>query len=458
MVAWGVALCLTGCVDLFERPTARPPVDAAIDGPPVDRGPDAEPDAAPVCLPITERCNGVDDDCDGETDERVAGLGGPCTAGDGACAVAGVIVCGGAEGPICDAAPRSEAAADERCNGVDDDCDGATDEDFGVICCGPDDAGPPCNGCPAGSHRPPAGWVCIPAGEFEMGHLDPDSDLHPDARRHHVILSDPLWMMDTEVTRAGWAAVVGGDPAHRWLDAPSCREDARDLCPVQRVSWFDAVWFAHRAAEAAGLAPCYDGEAFAGCVGEPGEGCPGERLVCDGGSGAFDCRGEDGAPLPEVGAVALRCPGLRLPTEAEWEYANRAGAGSLFSSGDHVDDLGAVAWYADNSGMQPQRVAIDKRQPPAHPAALEPPDVHRWGLHDMHGNVAEWVQDGYAQYPDGSVSDPLIADVEAKVVRGGHYASGPTRCMSAARASQPPDWREASIGFRLVRPVVPMAE
>ena len=127
--------------------------------------------------------------------------------------------------------------------------------------------------------------------------------------------------------------------------------------------------------------------------------------------------------------------GFRLPTEAEWEYACRAG-----TTGDHSGVLDETAWYEANSGGE------------THPVGLKQPNA--WGLHDMHGNVWEWCQDWYGEYPTGLVADPQGPPAgEKRVSRGGGWnAFGPS-CRSAFRDGNVPDARYGDLGFRLVRDV-----
>jgi formylglycine-generating enzyme required for sulfatase activity len=122
----------------------------------------------------------------------------------------------------------------------------------------------------------------------------------------------------------------------------------------------------------------------------------------------------------------------RLPTEAEWEYACRAGTQKAFSFGTEVKALGAYAWYRDNAGGQ------------THPVGQKEPNA--WGLYDMHGNVREICQDWYGDYSTGSVVDPVGPDSgQDRVWRGGTWGATPTDCRCGERSRG----RHANANFRL---------
>lgn len=130
----------------------------------------------------------------------------------------------------------------------------------------------------------------------------------------------------------------------------------------------------------------------------------------------------------------------RLPTEAEWEYACRAGSRTAFCFGGDDTHLGAYAWYDASSGRKTRPVA--SRKPNA------------WGLHDMHGNVWEWCADGYSSNTYGSelVVDPKgPSHAENRVMRGGAWYNRPVFCRSARRDFAPPGHRDDGLGFRVVR-------
>jgi len=146
----------------------------------------------------------------------------------------------------------------------------------------------------------------------------------------------------------------------------------------------------------------------------------------------------------------------RLPTEAEWEYACRAGTETAYSFGDDPDALEEYAWYFDNGDDQYQLVGQKKPNP--------------WGLFDMHGNVAEWVLDGHDAYPADPQTDPLKWPTELypRVVRGGSWDDDPEQLRSAARTRSRKGWKVQDpqlpksiwyhtdakhVGFRLVRPL-----
>jgi formylglycine-generating enzyme required for sulfatase activity len=250
----------------------------------------------------------------------------------------------------------------------------------------------------------PGGYVRIEPGAFTMG--SPAGELgraagevqHQEVQ-HQVTITRAFLMKTTEVTQAEWQAVMGNNPSR----FAACGGD----CPVEEVSWNDAVDYVNLLSNAAGLASCYDAiRAFAG----------------------------------------LDCTGYRLPTEAEWEYAARAGTVTAFYTGDitqqncdPVDpNLDLAGWYCGNAGGTP------------HPVGEKQPNA--WGLHDMHGNVFEWVHDWYGDYPAGDVVDPLgPAAGGNRVIRGGSWSRDAQNARAAGRNRFDPDFRLDHIGFRPAR-------
>jgi formylglycine-generating enzyme required for sulfatase activity len=139
-----------------------------------------------------------------------------------------------------------------------------------------------------------------------------------------------------------------------------------------------------------------------------------------------------------------RTDSYRLPTEAEWEYAARSGKETAYCFGDDAAELGGYAWYIENSGIK------------THPVAKKQPNA--WGLCDMHGNVWEWCQDWYGDYPSGEVVDPVCPeplDLRSSfhVFRGGGWYCNAQNCRSANRDSYPVVNGPYGLGFRLVLPV-----
>jgi formylglycine-generating enzyme required for sulfatase activity len=130
---------------------------------------------------------------------------------------------------------------------------------------------------------------------------------------------------------------------------------------------------------------------------------------------------------------------VRLPTEAQWEYACRAGSIAKFYFGDDDSALGEYAWYTNNSNQEPHPVGLKR--------------ANNFGLYDMHGNVWEWCSDWYTDsYPEGDSADPRGASSGWEhVQRGGSWTNGPPRsCRSARRNWVDPDLRQATVGFRVV--------
>jgi uncharacterized protein (TIGR02996 family) len=134
---------------------------------------------------------------------------------------------------------------------------------------------------------------------------------------------------------------------------------------------------------------------------------------------------------------ALTNEAFRLPTEAQWEYACRAGATTVYSTGDHAADLDRAAWYGKTSGGRPRPVG--QKEPNA------------WGLYDMHGNVLEWCQDGDREYGRAAVVDPVYRQGNRLVVRGGGFRSTTRGCRCAFRYQRDASTEEAIIGCRVLQ-------
>ena len=142
---------------------------------------------------------------------------------------------------------------------------------------------------------------------------------------------------------------------------------------------------------------------------------------------------------------------VRLPTEAEWEYACRAGATTRFSFGEKEASLHVYGNYADKAAaklVRSDRKHNDRHDRTARVHSYKP---NAWGIHDMHGNVAEWCADYSAPYPAKPVKDPKGPEKgKGRVVRGGSWDTLPTACRSAARAGVREEYRAGNLGFRVV--------
>ena len=234
--------------------------------------------------------------------------------------------------------------------------------------------------------------VVIPAGRFQMGSDSGKEDESP----AHVVQIDSLLMDRYEMTQANYAKVAP-------INGSRFKGPDR---PVEMISWAEAALYCNKRSRAEGFAPCYN---------------------------------------EETGECDFTADGYRLPTEAEWEYACRAGTTTPYSFGGDPRLLGKYAWYGENAGKE------------THPVGKKKPNP--WGLYDMYGNVAEWCNDAYDKdyYKHSPPSNPRGGDdAQRRVIRGGAWNSSPDACRSAYRVGENPGFEDAcfardACGFRCVR-------
>ena len=234
-----------------------------------------------------------------------------------------------------------------------------------------------------------AKFVLIPAGSYLMGSPTSEGGRDMDENLHQVTISRPFYIQTTEMMQWQWEKVMG--------ENSSQFEECGGRCPMENVSWCDVQQFI-------------------------------EKLNA----------------LEETNLY-------RLPTEAEWEYAARAGTATRFHWGNYNDckriNYGNSIISRECKGFNPGA--------PVKVGSFEPND---WGLYDMHGNVWEWVQDAAdwqgrvvtKTYRDG-VTDPVSKEGELRIHRGGSWMNRASDCRAANRSTSSPDTRTSMIGFRLVR-------
>ncbi len=290
----------------------------------------------------------------------------------------------------------------------------------------------------------------VPAGTFRMGSPAEEDGRDADETPRQVTLRRGFWLSETEVTQGQWARQMDTEPSF----LAACGDD----CPVERVSWFDALAFANRASEAMGMKACYE---LIDCEGEPGSGCALGEDWCH---GDYACG--------EVRFTGLDCLGFRLPTEAEWERAARAGTegptwiGAIDLAGlNSAPRLSPIAWYGGNSGVdyRPAWPCVEwaERELPAAECGTHPVGSKRanpWRLHDMLGNVWEWTWDWRAVPAAEAAIDPLgPATGVHKIRRGCSWSSIPRHCRAADRSDDLPGDRDRNWGFRLALTAEPPA-
>ena len=218
-------------------------------------------------------------------------------------------------------------------------------------------------------------FAYVPPGTFKMGSPMDERRRFEDENQYRVTFTKGFYLQTTEVTQGQWTRVMKDNPSN----FGQCGGD----CPVESVSWNDVQEFI-------------------------------QKINKMEGEGRY-----------------------RLPTEAEWEYACRAGSKMGYCFDSKKDDLREYAWYDMNSGWHTNPVGRKT--------------ANRWGLLDMHGNVWEWCQDHYSSYPEEPVTDPLAAVGDpSRIQRGGSWENGPRDLRCAKRGSSIPKEESGAWGFRLV--------
>ncbi|MBR0458547.1 MAG: SUMF1/EgtB/PvdO family nonheme iron enzyme [Victivallales bacterium] len=228
----------------------------------------------------------------------------------------------------------------------------------------------------------PLNLLLVKAGRFQMGAQQGERGSTPFETLHWVTLSKNYWLGATEVTQGQWKAVMGNNPS---------KNTEGDNFPVEKVSWQDAMVFCKKLNE----------------------------------------RFREHLPAGYE---------FSLPTEAQWEYACRAGTTTTLNSGKDIttelgscNNLDEIGWYNKNSDGE------------THPVGQKQPNA--WGFFDMHGNVQEWCRDGFYVYKEAT--DPVGPSAANRIYRGGSYDSRVRDCRTAVRFSVSPDKRYVSLGFRL---------
>ncbi len=260
------------------------------------------------------------------------------------------------------------------------------------------------------------GFIFLPGGEFQMGSPESERQRNPDETRHTVRLS-PFYVSPYEVAQKDYEALMGHNPS---------RSKGANL-PVENVTWFDAVRYCNALSLHRGLKPAY---------------------VINGEAVRWD----------------RRANGYRLLTEAEWEYAARAGTETVFNVGNQVRS-DSVNFEATYPYLIEENYVI-QRNPDVRPShyrgktmEVDALPANAFGLHHMHGNVSEWVFDYYGAYDAGRTENPSgPSSGSLRVNRGGSYIDFGKHLRSAYRSAANPIDPDPNLGLRICRNAAPLDE
>ena len=282
---------------------------------------------------------------------------------------------------------------------------------------GPPDTAPPDDTDTALCGHLDIAMIYVPPGSFTMGTPPEEPGRDEDEEQHGVTLTHGFCISQHEIMQDSWARYTG---THI-----NTHNDCGGECPADTISWHQAAWGTNQISNALGLERCYD------------------------------CSSQGSSAFCETKGSPYNCEGFRLPTEAEWEYAARAGEVSAYPNGGTLEDgdqdscdgglvldnggrLDDVAWYCGNAGGSTHPVAQTISNP--------------LFLYDVVGNIAEWVHDWYTESYGGSAVDPFGPSTGSwRVIRGGAYDSDPAAIRLGSRAWGTPHDVSERAGLRVVR-------
>jgi formylglycine-generating enzyme required for sulfatase activity len=282
------------------------------------------------------------------------------------------------------------------------------------------------------SDAPPPGWILIKAGSFTMGSPPDEAGREDDEVEHPVKLTRDVLMMDAEVTQEQFEGLMGYNPSYFEKCGPTC--------PVEQVTWHEAAAYCNRLSEAAVKVRCYE---------------------CEGSGTDVTCNPSSAYATP------YECPGYRLPTEAEWEYAARAADTRATYTGDIDSDhlkctvpnpvIEPIGWFCGNSAADYEGAFDCSRWGGASQCGIQPvkqKQPNGLGLYDMLGNVWEWCHDRYGEYPTAETVDPVGSKSgRDRVLRGGAWGDDAKNLRAALRNWNKAGYRFRQDGFRVVVPI-----